>query len=633
MAATVALTFPHGSRIHLPVHWTYGVVLDASMPVGERYPRAVANERPPALVFPFVLVENPEGRGGGLEVAARSADEVAGTERGGGGGFPATVRRRRAMAMVERTRDGFRLELDSGSDVAAIVRSVPSAEAAIANHHDWLRRTFGVRPLDERIVAGEAPAWAADVPVLFTFDMWRPSGEVAHNYLHLRDCVRDLHALGLPPGAVFYVPGWCAPYDGGYPEYRPAPELGGRGAFREAVDAAHDAGYRIMVHTLAWGADPSRRDFERLAPAAVRNWPRPHPAKPPPPIVHPHQMERPPAGETIPAAPSEDPLRGPYAGWPGGGPRTALDYDSGRLPVGPIRPTARGWTFETAELPQRCEAVFTIGGLGAAGHGLVQVTVNGRTFTTPAGWFRQRGAYTFPFTYVFLRGANTVEIACLGWPENRGGPGGAPPDLDDAWYKISQAYDHPGPTWTVPAVGMDADSPLWQRAFVEYLAPTVAEFGIDAVHVDATTLWRWDEHGFFGNLRRSLPPQTVFGTEVATGPGLGFFLFSQTRVSPPPAADRAWQPERSDLPWQITGHYQHFYQHLCSPRGFVPVGSVCNIDPVATALSAEEIEATKRMLAWSREQHIVPNLRVNYRDYGLDPGTRAFLLEYVINAR
>lgn len=626
---TVHLTLPAVARIHVPAHWTSGVVVDAAMPVGARYPDTQAGQRPPPLVYPVVLIENPEGHGGWLEIAARTAPDTIGTERGGGGGFPTTLRRRRATVATERTQDGFDLRFDSGSELTPTVRSVSSAEVAVEEHRSWLRETCGVRSLAERIAAGDLPAWVTNVPVLFTFDMWRPSGEVAHNYKHLRDFAQELRTLGVPPGAVFYIPGWSAPYDGGYPNYVPAPELGGRAAFADAVAAAHDAGYRIMVHTLAWGADPSRPDFERLVPAAVRNYPAPNLTPPPPPIVHPHELQAPPAGEQLPAATPADPLRGPYGGWPGGGPRTALDYDSGRQPVGELRSSARGWMFETAPLPARCEAVLTLGGIRGAGNGSIGVTVNGRTFTTPAGWFSSHDAYTVPFTYVFIAGANLIEIVCFGWPGNAAGPAGAAPDLNGAWYRIAQAYDHPGPTWTVPAVGMDADNPLWQDAFVEHLAPTVATFGIDAVHVDATALWRWDDSGFFPALHRRLPPGTAYGTEVATTFGLGFFLFSQTRVQPPPS-DGAWRPARSDLPWQITRAYQHFYQHLCGPRGFVPVGPVCNIDPVASSLAPEAADTTGRLLAWSREQHILPNLRVNFRDYGLDTGTRAYLLEHVV---
>lgn len=628
MTDSVQLTFPATTRLHLPVQWTYGVVLDAFMPVGVCYPPTAADGRPPQLTYPFVLVENADGKGAWVEVAARSTEELAGTDRGGGGA-PIAVQRRRPTAQVERTADGFALTFTSYTGVAPAVRSVPSLAAAVADHHAWLRQAYGLRPRAERIAAGEWPAWVADIPVVFTFDMWRPSGEVAHTYTHLREFVRELRRLGVPPGVLVYTPGWCGPYDGRYPDYQPVQELGGRAAFGEALAAAHEAGYRIMLHTLAWGADPYRPSFERLAPLALRNYVEPGAAHRPPPIVHGHELRHPPTGETVAPAPTSDPLRGPYGGWPGGGPREALDYDSGHRPVGPLRATARGWQFETAPVPQRCEAVLTLGGMRGAGHGILRVTVNGRSLATPAGWFLERDVYEFPLTLLFYAGPNRVEIECFGWPGNAGGAAGPPAALEDAWYHLDQAYNHPV-TWTVPAVGQTTDSPAWQTAYLRELAPTVQEFGIDAVHIDAAILWRWDEAGFFPAVKRGLPPGTMFGTEVASTPGMTFFFISQTRLQPPTTSAAGWQPPRTDLSWQITGQYQHFYQHLCAPRGFVPVGSVCNIDPVVAALSADEVEATRRTLAWSKQQHILYNLRVNYRDHGLDPGTRKWLMEHVV---
>jgi hypothetical protein len=107
---------------------------------------------------------------------------------------------------------------------------------------------------------------------------------------------------------------------------------------------------------------------------------------------------------------------------------------------------------------------------------------------------------------------------------------------------------------------------------------------------------------------------------------LGFFLFSQTRVTPPPASAAgsvdAWEPARSDLPWRITGRYQRFYQHLCSPRGFVPVGSVCSIDPVAPRLTPEEVDATARTLAGHGRSTSCPTC-ASTAATGLDAGTRA----------
>jgi hypothetical protein len=62
----------------------------------------------------------------------------------------------------------------------------------------------------------------------------------------------------------------------------------------------------------------------------------------------------------------------------------------------------------------------------------------------------------------------------------------------------------------------------------------------------------------------------------------------------------------------------------------VPVVTGCNVNPAAAALSEEQIAAVERTLAWSREQHILPNIRVNYRDYGLDERTRRYLLEHIV---
>jgi hypothetical protein len=622
---TVELAFPVSARIHLPTQWTSGAMVDGAMPLGARWPAVQPDGRLPPLVYPLVVIEDADGHGGCVAVAAPSAQELTGTDRGGGGS-PLAVRRRRATAVVERTADGFRLTFASGSGEAPTVRPVASLAVAVADYQAWLRAVYGVRPVAERIAAGELPAWVPDVHLVFTFDLWRPSGEVAHTYTHLRDFIRELQALGVPPGVLFYTPGWCGPYDGGYPHYRPAPELGGRTALREAVNAAHDAGYRIMLHTLAWGADPYRPEFEQLAPLALRNFAGPDPDRWPPPIVHQHELQAPPLGEAVAPAPVDDPLRGPYGGWPGGGPREALDYDSGRRPVGPLGPAAWGWLLETAPVPRRCEAVLTLGGVRDAGHGIMRVTVNGRALATPAGWFLTHDAYTFPFTFLFDAGPNRMELECFGWPGNAGGVAGPPPALVGTWYRIAQAYDHPV-TWTVPAVGMDTDSPAWHAAFLDQLAPTVEEFGIDAVHIDAAMLWRWDEQGFFAAVQRGLPPRTVFGTEVASTPGLGFFAFSQARPPPPPAVD-GWRSARSDLPWQITGQYQRLYPHLCTSRGFVPVGSVCNVNPVAPSHSLEEVEQTRRQLAWCREQRVLPALRMNYRDYGLDSGTRRWLLEH-----
>ena len=184
---------------------------------------------------------------------------------------------------------------------------------------------------------------------------------------------------------------------------------------------------------------------------------------------------------------------------------------------------------------------------------------------------------------------------------------------------------------------MDLNDPLWHEAFCEKLVPTVRDFAVDAVHIDATTLWRWDEGGMYGTLKRRLPRATAFGTEVGTVPGLRFFLLHQTNPDPlsraaglNAAGNGSWRPELSDLSWRITGRYGRIYGGLCEPQGFVPHLCSCTVDPVVKALSAEQIELTKRTLLLQAKHHMIPALRVNYRDFGLDDLTREYLLEHII---
>ena len=80
----------------------------------------------------------------------------------------------------------------------------------------------------------------------------------------------------------------------------------------------------------------------------------------------------------------------------------------------------------------------------------------------------------------------------------------------------------------------------------------------------------------------------------------------------------------------ISSRYQKYYLHLCAPGGFVPVGSGCGIDPIKPSLTPEEVGETGRLLDLCAESHVLHTLRVNYRDYGLDPGTVRFLRQKVI---
>jgi hypothetical protein len=92
---------------------------------------------------------------------------------------------------------------------------------------------------------------------------------VTHNYGHLRDLCRDLTDAGLGGGVLFYLPGYNARYDAGYPLYSPSDELGGSEGFAEMVSAVHQAGHWVMPHVNIRGCDPYRPYFEEVQDLAV----------------------------------------------------------------------------------------------------------------------------------------------------------------------------------------------------------------------------------------------------------------------------------------------------------------------------------------------------------------------------
>lgn len=651
----VTETFGETAKIHLPIHWTTGALIDRSMPVGTTWPRAASGKRAASgsvpedeigqrLVLPFVVIDT--GDGSFVEISSRTTANARGNDNTGIC-EPFAVERRPPSARVDRTQSGFTVTFTTHTEGVPEVRSVGSIDETIETHVGWIRENYNGETVANRIASGELPDWLRSVPLAVTFDMWLPNGEVAHNYAHLRDFCRDMNSIGVPPGTIIYIPGWVGPYDAGYPYYKPVPELGGRSAFAEAMAAAHEAGYRIMAHTLGGGSDPYVPDFEKHVGFVMRNYNDPR--NPPPPIVHPFQRRPSPDGSPIAGPPKNDPLRGPFAGWAGGGTYYRVDSPPMAETVGTFVRSANGWLFDAPEVPERCEAVVSVSGLEGVGAGTVKLTINGRSLTTPAGWFLDNDSYEFPFTYLLSAGANPVEITTFGAKDNAGGLGeGGTPPAGKVTFTVVDMYGHdPAQNiWTQPAVWGEFDDPRWHKAFCEYLAPTVAEFGIDLVHIDATAIWRWDDGGMYAEVQRRLPEGTCFGTEVASEAGMAFFQIKQTRIptgtggvfsnyggTDGAAVTRAgdeWRPSGSDLPRLFSSQYGHFYAHLCSGRGFVPHYTSCSVNPLPESLTSEEVESVHEFMRCSVAASIVPSLRVNYRDFGLDDETRKFLEESII---
>jgi len=170
---------------------------------------------------------------------------------------------------------------------------------------------------------------------------------------------------------------------------------------------------------------------------------------------------------------------------------------------------------------------------------------------------------------------------------------------------------------------------------VQEIVSLVQGSGIDAVHLDThhvgVSLWDW--RPALAELRARLPG-LAFGSEVQDEQGLQTFSVTQSSslwpyighlFMPEPEAARVmtWQ-RRSPVSRLVSDRYLRVYPHLGVPAGFVPTGSVIHHDPPALP-ARDKMEALQQVLAHADELGVIPTLRVNYRDYGLDPATRAFV--------
>ncbi len=55
----------------------------------------------------------------------------------------------------------------------------------------------------------------------------------------------------------------------------------------------------------------------------------------------------------------------------------------------------------------------------------------------------------------------------------------------------------------------------------------------------------------------------------------------------------------------------------------MPVCKVCDHEPAARELTPDLRELAERQFSQARKWNLLPNIRLNYRDYGLDGRTQA----------
>ena len=570
---------PEDAVVHLPAHFNTGWQFGADMPVGgkrefrQAYQFALAQFGPDVLRVSSKLASRP------AEQAGRP--DARGPSRPGFG--------------IERVPGGFRFTYAWRSETPLHLERFGSIEAATDDYAAWLEEALDLQP---RGIAPHRPDWLWNTRLAFCIDLWRSHGEISHTYQHVIDLMKDLRVAGAPEDTLLYLPGWSWRYDGHYPEYRPSPVLGGKAKFQEMVATAHASGCRLMLHLCGPGYDPylpSFQDFKSDATVGTED-------KRIPRVWESQGEER-------------------ILTWLGGL-ITPFPYDSGKLGLTHAWDGGQGFVcFDVRGVPTRVEAYLSLGGVPEG----VRVTVNGRTqegrdahLTGPAG-------YTFPFPFFLEKGRNTITVEVLG---------GQVDDWSTLWYHIHDAKVMEE-VWTHPIAGMSINRPRWQSWFVQSIIDLVKATGVDALHLDThhvgVSLWDWREP--LAAIRSELPG-TVFGSEVQDEQGLQTFAITQSSSlwpymdgpftpGPGPGGPTAWQ-RRSPVSKQISRRYIRNYAHLISAFGFVPTGTVVNLDPPTLAKGRMK-QALEAVLENADELGVVPTMRVNYRDYGLDPAARAFV--------
>jgi len=167
----------------------------------------------------------------------------------------------------------------------------------------------------------------------------------------------------------------------------------------------------------------------------------------------------------------------------------------------------------------------------------------------------------------------------------------------------------------------------------------VTEYGIDAVHVDATAYG-----GLLRRLREKLPDTVMCGEWFQTLTGMDFLVFQHNCAQTLSKYDamQKWTAEQMAVPLQsldeefawmdkaspvcrFAKEYVYTYPHLCAANAFVPVGKVCSTWP-DRQMPCHKEELWDVLRDYKRLDYF-PGLRVNYRDYGLDEDTRQAIQE------
>ncbi len=137
-----------------------------------------------------------------------------------------------------------------------------SEEKAIEDYEKWIEKTFAVKQKENNPFLSH---WLHDTRLILYIDFWLPVGDIAHTYQDAINLVKELRAMGVPPGTILVLSGWHWKYDGHFPEYWPPQELGGAKDFRALIELTLESGYHAMPHVNHHGFDPELPSFKEFS--------------------------------------------------------------------------------------------------------------------------------------------------------------------------------------------------------------------------------------------------------------------------------------------------------------------------------------------------------------------------------
>ena len=236
---TRTLSFPLTTRLHVPGE--DGRLWDASVPVGTTWTPAMARAN-------FLIVEEA----GRFTLLAPYEDRPA--------FFGWTLGR--AAKQLNVTWSVRLATALPGREQAPppgwSEQSHSTRDAAVDTYRTWMQRAFPQPPRFR-------PPWVERIPGCVLLQLWAGTGEIDHTLDDLVGLMAAMHAAGVPRDTLVYFWGWFASFDRKYPEFWPAPEVGGEAAFTRVIEAAIRYGYRLLPHTNHHGFCEDSPGFAEFA--------------------------------------------------------------------------------------------------------------------------------------------------------------------------------------------------------------------------------------------------------------------------------------------------------------------------------------------------------------------------------